>query len=1141
MSEVKDAVIHRYSPYFGLEYYDEQYGAWFFGRETDGSKIITNLRGARLTLLHAESGVGKSSLLRAGVAWRMRGLADDMFARRRIVRSVPVVFSSWKDNPVGELVGQLGQAIEPYLDGQSVPELPGDQLEMAIRAATDAVNAGLLIMLDQFEEYFLYRSQEEPAPDLFADQLAACLNRTDLRANFLISIREDAYAGLGELFNGRIANIYGNYLHIDYLDRACAEQAIREPLAVYNSQPDVTEPVRLEDELVETVLDEVRTFDGEAGARPGGPTAANGGGSDRIATPLLQLVMKRIWDTERAEGSSELRLSTLQKLRGVKMIADAHLGEALDSLSSAERQTAINMFDHLVTPSGGKIAESVSDLAKRTGHSEDQVGSVLQKLDKEFIVRPIPAAPGQDPIRYRRYEIFHDVLAPTINRAIAAQEEKRQTRRIRRLAILAAGLLIIVSGVAVLFAVLLRNANDEKLTAESRQLAAEATLNVTRDPELSTLLALQALHLRDTSQAEDSLRAALPELQTVQTFEDGSTILSAAFDPVDNNQVASADIAGIASIWDVKTGKLLRSMSLGGFTVTGTADAVAFNPSGTELAVGYGGGVVALFDPRTGKKLESTTASSAVIVAVKFLGNTGELAIATRQSLVLWTSQNGSKCCDVLSSTRAYTVAVDQGNPHEFAVTTSDGAVIWNLADPGKPQKRQFGTGAENDAEFSPDGSQIVTADDNGNVDIYNVSTLKKVTTLNAGEANALTAGFGAAGQRIVAGYSSGTTTVWDVATKTPLTVLANGAGEVNAAQFSNSGNEVLTGSQDGTIRVWYAQPRELRTQFISLPDSTPDPMMVAGYLGNKIISQNDYGFINVYSATGVWQSFVTLHSILYGVAWDRAGTRIVTENLSGAVNVWRPDGLFFDEVPLSSPVQVSQANGKVAMSPDGSRFAVVTNYNFTIEVRSAQTGAVLQTLHARNPIETVAFSPDDRQVVAADYYGQVEVWNGTTTNPQLVGSRGPFLNNIEFNKSGSRIVTASAAGVVNVWNARDGKSLMTINACPAPSTAAFSPDSSMVVVPCGDGTVRVFDTASGDALTVLQATSVGTVTGAQFSPDGKSIVAAIDGGNTGSIQVWNAELANPSIKDLEHLAEQRVTERLTPAQQQQYLNGTGG
>src|SRR6185437_6997473 len=294
MSENGVQVAPRDNPYFGLEYYDEQFGAWFFGREAEGSKIITNLRAARLTLLHAESGVGKSSLLRAGVAWRMRRRADDMFARRRPVRSVPVVFTSWKDDPCRELTESVSTAIKPYLTEAPAPALPTDHLDDAIEKASEAVNASLLIMLDQFEEYFLYRSKE-PVPERFADELARCLNRTDLRANFLIAIREDAYAGLGDLFKGRIPNVYGNYLHIDYLDRASAERAIREPLGVYNSQRDAAEHVRLHDDLVEAVLDDVRTFSGQADGQPG---AVNGNGEVRIATPLLQLVMERVWNAE---------------------------------------------------------------------------------------------------------------------------------------------------------------------------------------------------------------------------------------------------------------------------------------------------------------------------------------------------------------------------------------------------------------------------------------------------------------------------------------------------------------------------------------------------------------------------------------------------------------------------------------------------------------------------------------------------------------------------------------------------------------------------------------------------------------------------------------------------------------------------
>ena len=349
-SEPNGSVQRRDNPYFGLDYYEEKFGAWFFGRETEGSKIITNLRAARLTLLHAESGVGKSSLLRAGVAWRMRKLADDSLARRGTARSIPIVFSSWKDDPVLELAGAIRTAIGPYLAGRAEPELPADRLDAAIGAASDAVNASLLIMLDQFEEYFLYRSRE-PTPERFADELARCINRTDLRANFLIAIREDAYAGLGDLFKGRIANVYGNYLHVEYLDRASAEKAIREPLEVYNSQPDVTAHVKIQDELVEAVLDQVRAFDSRR-RRGAGPTAAgNGGGNDRVATPLLQLVMETVWERERAEGSHELRLSTLQDLRGRQNDRRRPSGEGARVL---ERQRAPDRHRH-VRPSGDPI------------------------------------------------------------------------------------------------------------------------------------------------------------------------------------------------------------------------------------------------------------------------------------------------------------------------------------------------------------------------------------------------------------------------------------------------------------------------------------------------------------------------------------------------------------------------------------------------------------------------------------------------------------------------------------------------------------------------------------------------------------------------------------------------------------------
>ena len=820
MSTPERLVAHRDNPYFGLEFYDEQYGAWFFGRETESDKVAANLQAARLTVLHAESGVGKSSLLRAGVAWRMGRLAEDRAARHRPVRFVPVVFSYWKGDPVADLASAIGTAIEPYLGERPPPRLPTDQLDAAIEETSGALNTSLLIMLDQFEEYFLYRSRE-PVPERFADQLARCVTRTDLRANFLIALREDAYASLGDLFKGRIANVYGNYLHIDYLDRVSAEQAIREPLAVYNAQRDVTEHVTLQPDLVQTVLNELLIRDDNGAPEGRAPAASNGGG--RVSTPLLQLVMERIWDTERAEGSHELRLATLQKLRGVRMIADTHLTNALDSLGGTDREIALDMFNHLVTPTGGKIAESVPDLARRTGHSEAEVGGVLAKLDGERIVRSVPAAPGQqDPLRFRRYEIFHDVLAAPINRAIGAQEERRHTRRIRRFAALAIALLLVVTGVAIAFAVLTNSANDatqaannEKLTAESRQLAAEAAQNDAQDPALSTELALQALQLDQTNEAQQALRAALPGIQAIGTIPDGSVLYSAAFDPGKSDWVASADASGMARMWNVKTGKSLFTMSLGGFSVTGSADAVAFNPSGSEVAVGYASGSVAVFNADTGKEIgPPTTDGSAIVYGVEFLGNTGEIAIASQQNTALWRYTKGTQCCEILSSEPATTVATSPAKPQELAVATPTGVAIIDVSGK-KPRSRQLTSTPAITASFNQAGSEVVSAEVSGDVAIYNVTTGNTVAQLVSDSAPQ-TAAFSQDGKRVVAGYANGTALVWDLATKLPLTVLDGNADAVNTAQFSTDGSQVVTAGADGTIRMWYAQPRELRTEFTS-------------------------------------------------------------------------------------------------------------------------------------------------------------------------------------------------------------------------------------------------------------------------------------------------------------------------------------
>ena len=115
------------------------------------------------------------------------------------------------------------------------------------------------MILDQFEEFFLYHEHDE-AGQRFADALARCLDRPDVRAHFLISIREDSYSRIGDHFKDRIPNVYANYLHLDYLDERAARDAIRKPLsgARGTGSDEAGDPTAIEDELVDEVLRQVR-------------------------------------------------------------------------------------------------------------------------------------------------------------------------------------------------------------------------------------------------------------------------------------------------------------------------------------------------------------------------------------------------------------------------------------------------------------------------------------------------------------------------------------------------------------------------------------------------------------------------------------------------------------------------------------------------------------------------------------------------------------------------------------------------------------------------------------------------------------------------------------------------------------------
>ena len=206
-----------HSPFKGLAYFGDSEHDWrfFFGRERESEVVAANLMASRLTVLYGPSGVGKSSLLRAGVARRLQALVPTVSGPDEAGAEV-VIVDSWRDDPVAA----VASAVHARLD---VP------LTDALAERTLATGSEVYLVLDQMEEYVLYHGRDGGP---LADELEELLTRPDLPVHVLLGVRDDALADL-DAFKRRLPALFGNLLRLDHLTRAAARSAIEGPLRAY--------------------------------------------------------------------------------------------------------------------------------------------------------------------------------------------------------------------------------------------------------------------------------------------------------------------------------------------------------------------------------------------------------------------------------------------------------------------------------------------------------------------------------------------------------------------------------------------------------------------------------------------------------------------------------------------------------------------------------------------------------------------------------------------------------------------------------------------------------------------------------------------------------------------------------------------
>jgi WD40 repeat protein len=662
-----------------------------------------------------------------------------------------------------------------------------------------------------------------------------------------------------------------------------------------------------------------------------------------------------------------LRASTLAELGGAARIVEEHLERALAGLDADQLDLAASLFNHLVTPSGTKIAHGVADLAGYTNATPGSLGPLLSSLSSARIVRRLAGRAGGPP----RYEIFHDVLAGAVltwrdrfetERAVSREREQARARQRRLLALVgAAALALCLVGALAAYALVQRaDARDRAEEAKARELTVSAVSVLGKDPELAMLLALEAVDREPSRAAESALRAGLLRSRVLASVSYGTPVVAAV---PSGGGVLGATSDGVVHRRDGTTVQVAQRLTQG-----------AFSPS-RQLLVGGAGTDVGVWDVGSGAR-RTAFSLPAPLVRVATDGRT--FAAAAADGTLVIRRLAGSGATRITLRERPTALAV-----RGHVIAAASGRVVRIFDDRGRaistwPEERATILGLA----IAPRSAELVTtAADSG----VRVRRVPDGTLLNVmlGHLDLVTgATYVPDGTRLVTIGGDRRARLWEPSTGRLFALLAGHASEIRTVATSTDGRRIATGDLGGTVKISDANGDPI-LRLVARLDSEPVAVRWSGTGPVAVTSGADPrvdGRARVEGAEVHLPGGVVLRGHdgrVTSVRYSADGARVITASDDRDARIWDPR-------TGASLVTLSGHFGRVSdasFSRDG-RWAVTAG-PASAGIWDASTGELLSYLRGHEgPVVSAIFAPDSRTVLTAGTDRTVRSWRCAYCGP---------------------------------------------------------------------------------------------------------------------------------------------------------------
>ncbi|MEM7031397.1 MAG: hypothetical protein AAF629_17680 [Chloroflexota bacterium] len=1142
------------NPYIGPRPFDQDETDRFFGRN-DETRILQGLISARrVVLLFAKSGVGKSSLLRAGLIPKLTDAGTLRRGRRSrraetLMHVLPVatvgggvraVDMTHPDSNIfvfSVLLNLQPEADPQTLSRQSLSQGLAPLLSTFDADMTDSSTQPVLLIIDQFEELFNRHLTHWPKrADFFRQTAEAMIQYPRLR--LLFAMREDFIGDLipyADLLPDRLRS----RLRLEQLGREAALQAVKQPAldagrpfaaGVAETLVDNLSRIHVDSDAAQLANDAIATMADRERTTSEDVALSEAFVEGAYVEPVhLQVVCQQLWRNLTAD-QSEITAHDLATAGDVDQALttfyESTIRATLQQTTLSERALRRWFDDELITLARtrslvyrdeveGQTATLPNEVADQLAdawliRADVRGGNTWYELAHDRMVEPILGAN----LRWR--ETYHNPLA---NAYESWQDSGRDGQKLLR-------------GAALLEAQRFADSHLNDVTEDEAAFLTDSQTQAERDQALAQkdaqrrrnlivagivvmilLLGLAAFGLSSANQANEN--AAIAERASTSAVNEANRAATSEADAQSDKQTAEAAniraqnenrraaTSEADAIQQKVTAEAARNRAQNQSDRAATSEAIAEREKATaEVASG-----LAIERQLTAVAAQNTAVAEAnrAEVALQDAKRQSQISLAQSLAALAPRTDNDNQLTTLLAL-EAYNVNQQvQGG----SLWLIDNALRQVLAQPYFNNTQRGHNSLVSSVTFSPDGKWLASGSDDRTIRLWNLDNENREAVVLGGHADSVwSVAFSLDGKWLASGSDDNTVRLWNLDDAGVEAVVLSGHDDnVLSVAFSPDGKWLASGSDDNTVRLW------------NLDDAAAEGVVLSGHDNNVLAvafspdekwlaSGSADNTIRLWKLDDVNGETVVLtghNDLVRSVAFSLDGKWLASGGYDGSIRLWDLDNVGAEATLLSGD---DARVLSVAFSADGKWLASGSDDD-TIRLWNlddATANAVMLTGH-NDWVRAVAFSADGKWLASGSADDTIRLWDLDGVNAEttvLTGHNG-WVRSVAFSPDEKWLASGSEDNTIRLWNMDD----MSAEARVLGShddrilTLAFSPDGKQLASGSTDNTVRLWDLDDASAEVVVLDRHDDWVFSLAFSPDGKSLVS---GSADNTIRLWDLD-----------------------------------